>query len=378
MSDIVIIGGGIVGVSIAHELAKRGENVILFEKRYIGSGSTFRCATGIRQQFGDEANIQVMKRSVELWKKYSEEYGFPFDQTGYLFLLYSEEEVEDFKKNIALQNKFGVPTRLITPEEAKEIAPLINIDEVIAASWNPTDGKADPFLAVTAFARKAKEYGAKIYEYTEVKDIPVENGEIKGVKTNRGFFKADIVVNAANAWASLINIMVGISIDISIRPYKHQSIITQPIERGSIKPMVISFRHHDAYITQTHHGGVIGGIGLEYGPTYDLTPTYRYLKEVTKILPQIIPALKNLRILRMWAGYYAKTPDSNPAIGRIEGIDQFYIAAGFSGHGFMMGPAVGEMITELITKGRTHLPIWWYDPYRFERGELREKAIQMG
>ena len=116
MSDIVIIGGGIIGVSIAHELAKRGENVILLEKRYIGSGSTFRCATGIRQQFGDEANIQVMKRSVELWKKYSEEYGFPFDQTGYLFLLYSEEEVEDFKKNIALQNKFRVRLIILGPQ----------------------------------------------------------------------------------------------------------------------------------------------------------------------------------------------------------------------------------------------------------------------
>ncbi|AFK22795.1 FAD-binding oxidoreductase [Pyrococcus sp. ST04] len=377
-SEIVVIGGGIVGVTIAHELAKRGEDVTLLEKRFIGSGSTFRCGTGIRQQFNDEANVKVMKRSVELWKKYSEEYGFSFEQTGYLFLLYDEEEVEEFKKNIAIQNKFGVPTRLITPEEAKEIVPLLDISEVIAASWNPTDGKADPFASTTAFALKAREYGAKLMEYTEVKGFIVENNEIRGVKTNRGIIKTGIVVNATNAWAKLINAMIGIPIDIPIEPYKHQAVITQPIKRGTIKPMVISFKYGHAYLTQTSHGGVIGGVGYEVGPTYDLESTYEFLREVSYYFTKIIPALKDLLILRTWAGYYAKTPDSNPAIGRIEEISDYYIAAGFSGHGFMMAPAVAEMVADLITKGKSKLPVEWYDPYRFERGELRSTALQMG
>ncbi|AAL81370.1 FAD-binding oxidoreductase [Pyrococcus furiosus DSM 3638] len=377
-SEIVVIGGGIVGVTIAHELAKRGEEVTLVEKRFIGSGSTFRCGTGIRQQFNDEANVQVMKRSVELWKKYSEEYGFKFEQTGYLFLLYDDEEVEIFKQNIKIQNKFGVPTRLITPEEAKEIVPLLDISEVIAASWNPTDGKADPFHSTTAFALKAKEYGAKILEYTEVKGFIIENNEIKGVKTNRGVIKTGIVVNATNAWAKLINAMAGIKTSIPIEPYKHQAVITQPIKRGTIKPMVISFKYGHAYLTQTAHGGIIGGVGYEVGPTYDLTPTYEFLREVSYYFSKIIPALKNLLILRTWAGYYAKTPDSNPAIGKVEGVSDYYIAAGFSGHGFMMAPAVAEMVADLITKGKTELPVEWYDPHRFERGELRTVALQMG
>ena len=377
-SEIVVIGGGIVGVTIAHELAKRGEEVTVIEKRFIGSGSTFRCGTGIRQQFNDEANVRVMKRSVELWKKYSEEYGFSFKQTGYLFLLYDDEEVKTFKRNIEIQNKFGVPTKLITPEEAKEIVPLLDISEVIAASWNPTDGKADPFEATTAFAVKAKEYGAKLLEYTGVKGFLIENNEIKGVKTNKGIIKTGIVVNATNAWANLINAMAGIKTKIPIEPYKHQAVITQPIKRGTINPMVISFKYGHAYLTQTFHGGIIGGIGYEIGPTYDLTPTYEFLREVSYYFTKIIPALKNLLILRTWAGYYAKTPDSNPAIGRIEELNDYYIAAGFSGHGFMMAPAVGEMVAELITKGKTKLPVEWYDPYRFERGELRTAALQMG
>ncbi|MCO6041461.1 NAD(P)/FAD-dependent oxidoreductase [Thermococcus alcaliphilus] len=377
-SEIVIIGGGIVGVTLAHELAKRGEEVIVLEKRFIGSGSTFRCGTGIRQQFNDEANVQVMKRSVELWEKYSKEYGFSFEQTGYLFLLYDDEEVEEFKKNISIQNRFGVPTRLITPEEAKEIVPLLDISEVVAASWNPTDGKADPFHSTTAFALHAEEMGAKLYEYTEVKEIIVENGEIKGVKTNRGVVNTGIVVNATNAWAKLINAMAKVPVHIPIEPYKHQAVITQPIKEGAVKPMVISFKYGHAYLTQTNHGGIVGGVGYEVGPTYDLNPSYQFMKEVSYYFTKIIPALRELLILRTWAGYYAKTPDSNPAIGRINEIDEYYIAAGFSGHGFMMAPAVAEMLSDLITKGKSKLPIEWYDPYRFERGELRGKALQMG
>ncbi|MFA4647314.1 FAD-binding oxidoreductase [Pyrococcus kukulkanii] len=377
-AEIVVIGGGIVGVTIAHELARRGEDVVVLEKRFIGSGSTFRCGTGIRQQFNDEANVRVMKRSVELWKKYSEEYNFSFEQTGYLFLLYDEKEVEEFKRNVKIQNKFGVPTRLITPEEAKEIVPLLDTSEVIAASWNPTDGKADPFASTTAFALKAKEYGAKLLEYTEVKGFIIEDGEIRGVKTNRGVIKTGIVVNATNAWAKLINAMVGINVKIPIEPYKHQAVITQPIKRGTIRPMVISFKYGHAYLTQTSHGGIIGGVGYEMGPTYDLTPTYEFLREVSYYFTKIIPALKDLLILRTWAGYYAKTPDSNPAIGKINELSDYYIAAGFSGHGFMMAPAVAEMLADLITKGKSSLPVEWYDPYRFERGELRSTALQMG
>ncbi|AMM54874.1 NAD(P)/FAD-dependent oxidoreductase [Pyrococcus kukulkanii] len=377
-AEIVVIGGGIVGVTIAHELARRGEDVVVLEKRFIGSGSTFRCGTGIRQQFNDEANVKVMKRSVELWKKYSEEYNFSFEQTGYLFLLYDDKEVEEFKRNIKIQNKFGVPTRLITPEEAKEIVPLLDISEVIAASWNPTDGKADPFASTTAFALKAKEYGAKLLEYTEVKGFIIEDGEIKGIKTNRGVIKTGIVVNATNAWAKLINAMAGIKVHIPIEPYKHQAVITQPIKRGTIRPMIISFKYGHAYLTQTSHGGIIGGVGYEIGPTYDLTPTYEFLREVSYYFTKIIPALKDLLILRTWAGYYAKTPDSNPAIGKINELSDYYIAAGFSGHGFMMAPAVAEMVADLITKGKTDLPVDWYDPYRFERGELRSTALQMG
>jgi sarcosine oxidase subunit beta len=378
--DVAIIGGGIIGLYTAYELAKRGvENIAVYEKWYVGSGSTFRCGSGIRQQFGDETNIRMMKRSVEKWLAFPEEMEFPkfkFNQTGYLFLLYDENEVKTFSRNVQLQNKFGIPSRIITPEEAKEIVPGLDISEVIAASFNHTDGKANPFLAIYGLARKLRKMGVEINEYTEVKDIVVRDSQIEGVKTSRGDVKAEMVLNAANAWAKILNEKLGIN--IPIEPYKHQGIVTEPFKLGEIGPMVVSFKYGGAYLTQKSNGGLIGGIALKYGPTWDLTPTYEFLREVSKNFTRIIPALKHISIIRQWGGYYAETPDHNAAIGKIKEIEGYYIAAGFSGHGFMLAPAVAEGMADLMTKGHTSLPFDFYDPYRFERGELREQAVQMG
>ncbi|AIF69507.1 sarcosine oxidase subunit beta [Palaeococcus pacificus DY20341] len=385
-TDVVVIGGGVIGLSIAYNLAKLGVKCAVFEKGYLGNGSTFRCATGIRAQFTDEANIKLMKYSVERWKKLSEEleYDVNFKQTGYLFLATSEEEIEAFKRNIALQNKFGVPTRLITPEEAKEIVPPLNTEPFLGGAWNPEDGKANPFKTVFAYAEKAKELGAEIYEYTPVEDIIVEDGSVKGVKTSKGIIKADVVVNAANSWAPLINEMAGLDRDfIPIKAYKHQLIKTEPLAPGQIEPLVCPPAWNDSYVIQDgEDGGVICGSGIESVPKNldDVSPTYDFMRGVLRWATQIVPALKYVHVLRQWAGFYAKTPDSNPAIGKINHLEGFYIAAGFSGHGFMMAPAVGEAMAELIAKGKSKVPLdWeWYDPHRFERGELRSSAFQIG
>ena len=381
-AETVIIGGGIIGLSIAYNLAKLGEEgVVVLEKGYLGNGSTFRCGTGIRQQFGEEANIRMMKRSVELWSGLGEELGHDveFTQSGYLFLIYDEEELKSFKEKVALQNRLGIPSRIITPEEAKEIVPPLNTDGVIAAAWNDTDGKANPFKTVFAYADAARRLGVEIHEYTEAKDIRVEGGEIKAVVTDRGEIRTGRVINAANAWAPLINKMAGLPLDIPIHPYKHQSVKTEPIKTGQIEPMVVSFKHGGVYLTQeANQGGVIGGYGLKYGPTYDITPTYEFLRGVSYRFSQIVPALKYVNVIRVWGGFYAETPDGNAAIGRIKEVEEFYVAAGFSGHGFMLAPVVGEALAELIVDGKTDKPLKFYDPYRFERGELRGQALQMG
>ncbi|AIU69602.1 sarcosine oxidase subunit beta [Thermococcus eurythermalis] len=388
MSKIAIIGGGITGVATAYELAKLGEEVVIFEKNYFGSGSTFRCATGIRAQFTDEANIRLMKYSIERWEKLEEELEaeIGFRHSGYLFLATSEEEVEAFKNNIKLQNRFGVPTRLIDMDEAKEIVPPLNTEPFLAGAWNPMDGKANPFKTLFAYLMKAKELGVDAREHTEVVALEREGDEITAVKFRSNgkveTVKVDAVLNAANAWAPLINEMAGLRRDIvPIKAYKHQLVKTEPLERGQAEPLVCPPAWDDAYIIQDgEDGGIICGAGIEHKARSlnDYEPTYDFLRGVLKYAVKIAPPLRYAHIVRQWAGFYAKTPDKNPAIGKL--LDNFYIAAGFSGHGFMMAPAVGEAMAEFMTKGRSRVPLdWeWYDPYRFERGELRTSAFQIG
>ncbi|ASI98859.1 NAD(P)/FAD-dependent oxidoreductase [Thermococcus celer] len=388
MSKIAVIGGGIIGVATAYELAKLGEDVILFEKNYFGSGSTFRCATGIRAQFTDGANIRLMKYSVERWERLEEELEseIGFRQTGYLFLATSEEEVEAFRANVRLQNRFGVPTRLIDMAEAKEIVPILNTEPFLAGAWNPKDGKANPFKTLFAYLRKAREMGVDAREHTPVIGLEREGDEITAVKFggNGGMesIKVDAVLNAANAWAPLINAMAGLRPDlVPIIPYKHQLVKTEPLEGGQVEPLVCPPSWNDAYIIQDgEDGGIICGAGIEHEAKSldDYEPTYDFLRGVLRYAVKIAPPLRYAHVVRQWAGFYAKTPDRNPAIGRL--LDNLYIAAGFSGHGFMMAPAVAEAMAELISKGRSKVPLdWeWYDPYRFERGELRTGAFQIG
>jgi len=388
MGKIAIIGGGIIGVATAYELAKLGEDVILFEKNYFDSGSTFRCATGIRAQFTDEANIKLMKYSVERWERLEEELesDINFRQRGYLFLATSEEEVEAFKANIKLQNRFGVPTRLIEIEEAKEIVPILNTEPFLAGAWNPKDGKANPFKTLFAYLGKARELGVDAREHTEVVGLEREGDEIITVKfrSNRkvGSIKVDAVLNASNAWAPLINEMAGLSGDlVPITAYKHQLVKTEPLERGQVEPLVCPPGWNDAYIIQDgEDGGIICGAGIEHEAKSldDVEPTYDFLRGVLRYAVRIAPPLRYAHVVRQWAGFYAKTPDKNPAIRKL--LENFYISAGFSGHGFMMAPAVAKAMAGLMAKGSTRvlLDLEWYDPYRFERGELRSSAFQIG
>lgn len=374
---IVIVGGGIMGLATAYHLARMGaEDVTVLEKRFPGYGATFRTGTGIRESFGDETNIWMMRESIKMWKALEEELGHPteYRQTGYMFLLHTEEEMESFRRNVKLQNSLQVPSRIISPEEAKEIVPPLNTRDVLGAAYNPEDGKANPFLVLEGYRKASLRMGVKINQYTPVEGIVERDGR-RVVRTPRGDFEADILINAAGGWAKVIDEMVGAP--SHVEPYRHQAIKTEPLEGGQINPMVISFTHGGAYLTQDiSDGGVIGGVALADGPTFEMTPTLEYAIEVSRHFTRIIPALKHVHIVRQWAGFYATTPDKNPVIGEV--LPGYYVITGFSGHGFMMSPMASKSLAELIVEGKTRAPLEFYDPHRFERGELREAAIQMG
>lgn len=377
--DAIIIGAGSTGLATAYYLVNRGvKNLLILEKDYAGSGSTGRCGTGIRAQFDDRPTIEMMTRSEKGWNELATELGFEFRQTGYLYLHYTEEDLERYEKMSELQNSLGVPTKIISPVDAKELCELIDISEVKGASYNPEDGKAHPFDVVAAFRRYFQESTVELKEGTEVIDMNLKRGNnLKIVETTDETYATRVLVNAAGGWAPKIGKML--NLDIPIEPYRHQAIITEPFKPGQIEPMIISMHHQHAYLTQTRRGGVIGGVGTpEYEPpSYNMTESLDFEERVSRAFGSIMPGLKHARILRHWAGYYAMSPDGNPLLGEYK-IPEYYLAAGFSGHGYMMAPAVGEGIADMILGNQPDLPLDYYDPERIDRGDLREGALQMG
>jgi len=372
-ANCVIIGGGISGLSIAYNLAKLGmDNIVLVEKSYLGSGSTGKCGRGVRQQFTTREHIVLMRESVKLWENLSRELGREvyFRQGGYLWLLRSEDEVKLFKENIKFQNSFGVPSRLLSVEEAKEIVPQLNEDIFIAAAYCHTDGTASPFDTIEAYAEAATRLGVKIYKFTEAKRIIVENGKVKGVETSRGTIESPIVVNAAGYGAKKLAKTAGV--DLPLENYRHHIMVTEPLKQF-LKPMVI---YGTLYFNQDVHGNLIGGIDLDEKPTNVLTPRIEFLAKFARNILKVMPVLGEIKVLRQWAGFYVVTPDHHPILGEVDEVDGLYLAVGYSGHGFMMGPIVGKVIAELIVKGKPSVPIDTLNLRRFKEGKLiYEKAI---
>ena len=369
-ADIVIIGGGVVGCSIAYNLAKLGaKNIILLEKNTLSSGATGRCGAGIRQQFGTKMNCILARESIKIFENLSQEleYDIELNQGGYLILAYTEKEVNQFKKNVALEQSLNIKARLITVEEAKEIVPPLNTEGILAATFCPTDGHANPFKTNFAYAEAAERLGVKIYTFTEVKEIETENHKIVAVNTDKGKVLTPIVVNAAGGYSGIIGKMVGV--DIPVYSQRHQILITEPID-PLFRPMLLSFSRN-FYGQQTPHGSIIMGFGdPNERKDGDIGSSWQFAQQMAQKMTAVLPLLKEVSMVRQWAGLYNMSPDAQPILGEHPQIEGFYMAIGFSGHGFMLAPITSKLIAELILKRKTSLPIDKLEIGRFERGEL--------
>jgi sarcosine oxidase subunit beta len=370
--DAVIIGGGVIGCAIAYELARRGmTNITVVEKSYLSSGATGRCGAGVRQQWGLESNILLSKKSCEAFERMNEELDYDgdieFHQGGYLLLAYGKDQWNQFLKNVELQHKHGVMTEIKTPQEALEIVPFLNIEGLTGATFHQKDGHANPFKVTDAYYKAAKRLGVEFLTYTEALDIVVKNGEIEKVVTTKGDIYTERVVNAAGGWSKEIAKMVGI--DIPVYSERHQILVTEPVKK-ILDPMVMSF-HHSIYCQQTPHGSFIMGLG---DPNelkgYNIESTWQFMQEMAEIITELLPPLKELRVVRQWSGLYNITPDAAPILGNTPHLEKFYQAVGFSGHGFMIAPMTAQLIAEQMLGLEPSLPISTYDLGRYERGEL--------
>ena len=351
-ADCIIIGGGVIGTAIAYYLAKKGmKNIILYEKEYLSAGATGRCGGGIRQQWTTEANVKLAMRSVELFEKFEEELGQPFDylQKGYLIPAFTDEQVETFKKNVKMQKRLGLNVKFITPSAIKELAPLLNSADLLGATFCPSDGRGNPFLTTKGYAEKAEELGVEIFSYKPVEAIKTLGTRVKSVKTKDGWIDTEIIINAAGDAAGEIGKMAGL--DLPLVPYRHQILVTEPTE-SILDPMVIDF-HHGFYGSQVKHGSFIMGEGdPDEKPGINFKSNWKFLESIKEKFIYLFPALKDLRIVRQWSGSYTMTPDAQPIIGESKEISGFYNAVGYSGHGYMLAPASGEVIAEIIIDGK--------------------------
>ena len=373
-AEIVVIGGGVVGSAIAYHLALNGmTDVVLLERSHLAAGSTGRCGAGVRQQWGTEMNCRLSTGSCHDLETLNEDLSYVADiefvQNGYLLVAYTESQVEQFRKNVQLQNSLGIASRLVTPEEAKEIVPHLNIEPLLAATFYQKDGHANPFHVTQAYADAARRLGVEINLYTTVTDILTENGRVVGVRTDKGDIACKTIVDAAGGQAKLIADMAGV--DLPTISERHQILVTEPVEAFQ-GPMVMSF-HHNTYCQQTPHGSFIMGIGDPNEPKgQEIRSSWQFLKEMSDKITNMLPPLRDLRIVRQWAGLYHLTPDKQPILGSTPQLEGFEMALGFSGHGFMIAPMTARLMAAHIL-GLDHPDIEIVSKLtveRFARGEL--------
>ena len=370
-ADIVIIGGGVQGCSIAYNLAKRGQrNIAILEKDTCANGSSGRCGAGFRQQFGTEMNCILAKESIKILEQLSGEldYDIEFNQKGYLILAYTEKEVLQFKKNIQLQQSLGIDSRLVTPQEAKEIVPPLNIKDVLAASYCPKDGNVNPLLTTFAYAEAAQRLGVRLYRFIEALGIESENNKITAVVTSRGRFLTDKVVNAAGGYSREVGEMAGL--DIPVYSQRHQILVTEPVI-PLWESMLMSFSRN-FYFQQLPHGSIVGGYGDPEHEIkgHDIGSSWQFVTTMARKMTSLIPTITDVRVVRQWAGSYNMSPDSQPILGEHPQLQGYYMSLGFSGHGFMLAPISGKMLAQCILGEDTDLPIDKLDIGRFARGEL--------
>lgn len=353
-AEIAIVGGGVVGLSIAYHLAKLGlHDVVVIERGYLAEGASGRNGGGIRQQWSTEINIRLMQESVELCRRFAVDLGVNvwFRQGGYLFLARNAKEVARLEKNIALQNRCGVHTRMLEPKAALEIVPELNLAGIVGASYNPSDGILFPWPFLWGYARQAAAYGVRIFTQTPVGGLEPMAGGGYVVHTPRGSVRARRVINATGAWSPKLAEMIGVT--IPTWPIRHEICSSEPL-KPFLRPMVSELAS-GLYCSQSMRGEIVGGVTVPgHGSTYGMGSTLQFLATYARRLVRLMPVLGDIKVLRQWAGPYDQSPDGNPILGAAPGHPDFFLACGFVGHGFMMAPIIGKLYAEWLTGGTPH------------------------
>lgn len=371
-ADFIIIGGGVMGASIAYHLAARGQkHILLLEKEdFFGLGATGRCAGGVRYQFATEVNIRLSLASLPMLEIFEVEIGraIDFHQCGYLFLLTSEADAAVFSRQAALQHRLGVPTELLDRQKIRRMLPMMRLDDVIAGTFYPKGGVVDPNGVVMGYISAAQHLGVNTLTGVTVTGIQVVGNEIMGVETTAGPVSAPVVVNAAGPWAGKISRMAGVPIPLT--PIRRQWLTTTPLpEIPGDFPFVIDFAQ-SLYFHREGEGILTGMSNPDEEPGFDqnVDPAWELVHMAAAV--ERLPLLENAGVVSRLAGLYEITPDAHPIFGKTP-VEGYYLCTGFSGHGFMHGPVAGKLMSEILLDGQAQtVDISMLDLARFDEKRL--------
>ncbi|MGW3173375.1 NAD(P)/FAD-dependent oxidoreductase [Streptomyces sp. NPDC001153] len=375
-ADVVIIGGGVMGVSTAFHLAEAGvTDIVVVERGELGCGSSGKPIGGVRAQFSDPLNIELGSRSLRAYREFPQRPGaaIRLDTVGYLFLLDSRQQASDFEAGVELQNGLGVPSRVISPGEAGRLCPYLSTEGLVAAAYSPADGHARPGLVVQGYARAAAGAGVTLATHTEVSGIDTAGNRVVGVHTCRGRIACSTVICTAGAWSARIGDMAGV--DLPVRPVKRQLAFTVPLTPPAPRiPFTIDFSS-TAYFHNSDDGLLFGLADPGQEDGFDTTWTPDWLELFRTAARRRAPALAGMETVGGWAGLYEVTPDHNAPIGRSGELTGFLYATGFSGHGFLQAPAVGEVMRDLYLEREPFTDISPLSADRFRHGaDVRPEA----
>ncbi len=374
---VVIIGGGIMGLGLAYNLCRRGDrDVVLIERSYLNAGASGRNGGGVRAQWTTPTMIRLARRSQEIMERFAADMGINvwFRRGGYLFLAPTPRFVERIEKNAQLHHRHGLRTRIISPGEAKDVVPELDTSRFLAASWNPDDAVVFPWPFLWGYATRAEAMGAKVLTFTRVTGFETSGRRIAAVVTDRGRIACDVVVNACGAWSREVAALAGVK--LPNRPERHEILVTEPLKPW-LGPLV-SVLGSGLYFSQSLRGEIVGGMGDPDEPEgIDSSSTLRFLARFARAISECAPITASLKVMRQWAGCYDVTPDNNPILGAA-GFDNFLQVSGFVGHGFMMAPAVTELMAGWMAGDRPDEIFERFTLQRFERGETAGEDFIIG
>lgn len=376
--EVIIVGGGIIGCSIAYHLASKGvRRVLVLERNEIGSGSTSRSAAGVRQQFSTELGVRMMMESVRMFLRFKDEVGVDpvFRQVGYLFLASSHEHLNVFRRNVELQRSLSLDVYLLEDAESvRSILPQLNVEDVVGGTYCPSDGFVGPNEVCRGYASAARRLGVDIWEHSPVTSIAVGDDSVKVRAGGEGReLEAGLLIVAAGAWSGQVGSMAGV--ELPIVPSKRYIFMTGPFSGLSdTMPMVMDVGQGIYMRKET--GCVLIGLG-DMGDTqgFDIRLDWSKAGVAVERAVHRVPGLASATLARGWAGLFEQTPDHNPIIGRMPGMDRLYVCAGFSGHGVMHSPIVGRLVAEDIVDGKPSLDISPLSYRRFQEGKLSPETM---